>query len=59
MRPMRFILPIALVFVLLPTIVHADITYDVNLSIGTTGSVTGFIVTDGTTRFWIGPVGLQ
>jgi hypothetical protein len=48
MRQVRFVLPIALVFIMLPTIVRADIQYNVNLSIGT-GTVTGTITTDGNT----------
>ncbi len=45
---MRFVLPIALAVIMLPTIVRADIQYNVNLSIGT-GTVTGTITTDGNT----------
>jgi hypothetical protein len=48
MRPVRFILPIALVFIMLPTMARADTQYNVNLSIGT-GTVTGTITTDGNT----------
>jgi PEP-CTERM motif len=48
MRTSMFAVPIALVAILSPAVVRAaDITYTVNQSVGTSGSMTGYITTDG------------